>query len=1054
MLNSLRILIVDDDELDRRAVRRALLSSDLNVEIAEADRGAEALARLVSESFDGVLLDFHLPDANGLEIVHEARARGIATPIIMLTGYGDEPVAVDLMKAGASDYLPKAKLTPEALARTLRNAGRIRRAEADAARAESERGRLMEHLAAEQGQMEAVLTSMTDGLIVSDLDGNVLAMNPAALTMLGYHDLDDVRRPLREFANTLALTTPDGRDLRLDEWPLSRALRGETFSNFEVGLRRRDTGRTLTASFGGTPARGRTGEAILAIVTMHDITEIKRAQRRAAFLADAGAILASSLEVQVTLKNVVRLAASRLVDWCAINVREPSGAIRLLAVAHADPDQEARGVEMLRLYPLDPEAALGVGHVLRTGEPQLIADVTEADLGAVTQNAEHLRRLRSLGLRSYLCVPLWARGRVLGALSFASTGSGRTYDGDDLALAEELGQQISVAMDNARLFEEAQMRAEREALINQIGQALRVTLDVEEILQIVTEQVGLALKVSRCSCARLDRARDTFEVAPQQYTALGVPPLTFLYRLADCPPDAVGAWTAGRPVVSHDYTQDQASRNAGVRDLTRAFIACPVFLRGQFNGLFIVHQNDGPRAWTQDEVDFLSAVTDIFALALENARLYAREHRVADMLQSAFLTDIPDHLLGLDLGANYSSGRLEESRVGGDYYDAFRLPDGRVALVIADVSGKGLNAAVQTATVKYSLRAFAAEAAAPGLVLTRLNRLLCSDSSGLGDHFVTLFYAVFDPATGRLAWTSAGHETMIIKRAGGGSVLLEANGQILGIGDHTYEQDADVLGPGDSLVLYTDGLTEARAAGSREMLEVDRVRELVETAPSEAGAGALAARLQEAAMQWTGGRPHDDMALLVARRSQAAEPEEATADAGLSPGEMLSWEDGAARNGTGEGDGGGEGEGTQAGAGEKLFGFRFLSRADCAAEVRQAIGHWMPALGFDRAATEDFQTAVTEAVTNAVRHGSPGGDGDEFGVTAHRTPDGSLRVEVTDGGDGVPLSPLPRAMPAPDALSGRGLPLMHHLADSVEFRQAAVGHSVVLLKRRPNREGK
>jgi len=207
-------------------------------------------------------------------------------------------------------------------------------------------------------------------------------------------------------------------------------------------------------------------------------------------------------------------------------------------------------------------------------------------------------------------------------------------------------------------------------------------------------------------------------------------------------------------------------------------------------------------------------------------------------------------------------------------------------------------------------------------------------------------------------------------------------------------------------------------------------------------------------MQWTGGRPHDDMALLVARRSQAAEPEEATADAGLFLGEMLSWEDGAARNGTGEGDGGGEGEGTQAGAGEKLFGFRFPSRADCAAEVRQAIGHWMPALGFDRAATEDFQTAVTEAVTNAVRHGSPGGDGDEFGVTAYRTPDGSLRVEVTDGGDGVPLSPLPRAMPAPDALSGRGLPLMHHLADSVEFRQAAVGHSVVLLKRRPNREGK
>ena len=1036
MLNSLRVLIVDDDELDRRAARRALMASDLDVEIAEADLGAEALARLASETFDGVLLDFQLPDANGLEILREAQARGITAPIIMLTGLGDEMVAVELMKAGAADYIPKAKLTPEALARTLRNAVRVRRAEAEAARAESERGRLMEHLASEQGQMEAVLTSMTDGLVVSGLDGNILAMNLAALTMLGYKDMDDVRRPLHEFGDTFALTTPDGRELHLDEWPLSRALRGETFSDFEVSLRRRDTGRTLIASFGGTPARGRTGEAILAIVTLHDITAIKKAQRRAAFLADAGAILASSLEVQVTLKSVVQLATSEQVDWCSINVREPSGAIRLMATAHADPDQEARGAEMQRLYPLDPEAAVGVGHVLRTGKPQLIPDVTEDRLRAVARDPEHLSRLRSLGLCSYLCVPLWARGQVLGALSFASAGSGRRYDGDDLALAEELGQQISVAMDNARLFEEAQQRAEREALINKISQALRVTLDTDEILQIVTEQVGQAMKVSRCSCARLSPARDTLEVAPQQYTALGVPHLTFSYRLADCPPDAVEAWAAGRPVVSHDYIQDQASRDAGVQDLTRAFIACPVFLRGQFNGLFIVHQNEGPRVWTQDEVDFLSAVADILALALENARLYAREHRVADMLQSAFLTDIPDQMPGLEMGANYSTG-LDESRVGGDYYDAFRLPDGRVALVIADVSGKGLNAAVQTATVKYSLRAFATEAAAPGLVLTRLNKLLCGDSSGLGDHFVTLFYAVFEPVTGRLVWTSAGHETMILKRVGGGSVLLESNGQILGIGDHAYEQAVDVLGPGDSLVLYTDGLTEARASGSREMLDLDRVRDLVEAAPSEAGAGALAARLQEAARQWTGGRPQDDMALLVARRSQAAEPGESAANAvGLLFGGVLSYRD------VGE-------DGSKGNSGEKLFGFRFPSRADCAAEVRQAVRHWMPTLGFDREATEDFQTAVTEAVTNAVRHGSPAGDADEFSITGHRTLDGSLRVEVTDHGTGISPAQLPPAMPAPEALSGRGLPLMQHLADAIEFRPTAVGHSVVLLKRRP-----
>ena len=255
----------------------------------------------------------------------------------------------------------------------------------------------------------------------------------------------------------------------------------------------------------------------------------------------------------------------------------------------------------------------------------------------------------------------------------------------------------------------------------------------------------------------------------------------------------------------------------------------------------------------------------MLALALDNARQFTREHRVADMLQAAFLPDIPDHLFGLDLAKAYSPG-LREAQVGGDLYDAFPLPDGRVALVIADVSGKGLGAAVQTATVKYSLRAFAAEAAAPGLVLRRLNRTLRQEASGLGEHFVTLFYAVYDPATGRLTYASAGHEAQLIKRAAGGTALLPANGPILGLTDHIYEQDVNYLYPGDSLVLYTDGLTEARAAGTRELLELERVVAAVDRLTSGCGAGALVASLEQIARDWTHDRPQDDLALLVAQR--------------------------------------------------------------------------------------------------------------------------------------------------------------------------------------------
>ena len=1038
--NPLRILIVDDDALDRRAAQRALLSSDLVVEIAEAESGAEALARLAGEPFDAALLDFHLPDADGLEILAEMRARGVSVPVLMLTGHGDELVAVELMKAGAADYLSKAKLTPDALARSLRNILRVRQAQEAAAQAEAEREHALEKLAAEQGQMEAVVSSMTEGLVISDLAGSVLTMNPAALALLGYARLEEIQRPLPEFAETLELTALDGRLLPLDEWPLARALRGETFSDFEVFLRRRDTGKVLTLSCGGTPARSKAGEAVLAVVTLRDITQIKKAQERAAFLADAGARLSASLDVQTTLDTVARLAVPYLTDWCAINVLDADGMIRPLVIVHVDPAEEARIRDMQRAYPLNAETPLGVGLALRTGEAQLIPHFSDGVLQAAAQAEDHLTRLRSFGICSYLCVPLQVRGKILGALSFASTRSGRIYDEDDLALAQELGRRVSTALDNARLFEEVQARAERETLINRIGQALRVSLDVDEILQIVTEQVGQALGVSRCSWARLNAARDAFEIASQQYVAPGVAHDAYTLLLAQCPPEMMDEWTAGRPVVVPDHALGEMPQVARGLTATRAFISCPVFLRGQFSGLFSVHQTDGPRAWTEDEVAFLTAITDILALALENARLYAHERRVADMLSSAFLTEIPETLPGLSLASSYKAG-MEESRVGGDYYDAFPLPDGRVALVIGDVSGKGLNAAVQTATVKYSLRAFATEAGAPGLVLTRLNRMLCSESAGLGDHFVTLFYGLFDPVTGRLAYASAGHETVIVKRNAGGTDLLRATGPILGVADHGYAQLEALLSVGDALILYTDGLTEARAVGSRELMDLERVVTLVENVSPEASADALSACLEQAALAWTGGRPQDDMALLVARRLGLGEfSEEPVTPADSRPyyHRTLAW---------------GRAVESLPAAGDALFDFTFPSRADYAAEVRQAVGHWMPTLGFDRDMTEDFQTAVTEAVTNAVRHGSPPGTAAEFRVMGRRLSDGTLRVEVTDSGRGLAAGIYP-AMPDPEAVGGRGLPLIRALADSVEFRTSVSGHSVILTKRRPERTRK
>jgi signal transduction histidine kinase len=138
MEERLRVLVVDDDDVDRMAVRRSLKASGIDAEVTEAEDAASALERIRSAIYDCALFDFRMPGSDGLELLRQIRADGVGTPVIMLTGFGDEQTAVDLMKAGASDYLPKNSLTPERLGRSVRSVVRVHEAEVEAGRAEDQ----------------------------------------------------------------------------------------------------------------------------------------------------------------------------------------------------------------------------------------------------------------------------------------------------------------------------------------------------------------------------------------------------------------------------------------------------------------------------------------------------------------------------------------------------------------------------------------------------------------------------------------------------------------------------------------------------------------------------------------------------------------------------------------------------------------------------------------------------------------------------------------------------------------------------------------------------
>ncbi len=187
-----------------------------------------------------------------------------------------------------------------------------------------------------------------------------------------------------------------------------------------------------------------------------EATRAEASRKRSAFLAEASAVLASSLDYQVTLDRLARLAVPELADWCVVDMVAEDGSIRQLAVAHPDPARVALAWDLDRRYPDNPKAQEGVPKVVRTGQSELFPEITDELLRAIARDAEHLEIARGLGLVSGMIVPLIAHGRVLGTLSFGAAEAGRHFGGEDLALAEDLARRAALAVDNARLYGQAQ----------------------------------------------------------------------------------------------------------------------------------------------------------------------------------------------------------------------------------------------------------------------------------------------------------------------------------------------------------------------------------------------------------------------------------------------------------------------------------------------------------------------------------------------------------------------------------------------------------------------
>lgn len=265
---SLRLLLVDDDEVDRKSIRRALIAGEVPGEISEASDAQRALEMLDSEVFDAVLLDFNMPRYDGLWLVQHARGRGIRCPLIVLTGQGDEQIAVELMKAGATDYFSKAMLTPERVARRLRHALRV--ADVETALRESE----------ERAQLAVEATQL--GTWDLEPSTGVLRLSDRCRTLLCIGATEDAT-----YERFLASVHPQDRSHT--QAAVARALEQESGGAYDIEYR-------IVASSGETAywlrATGKAffnevGTAVRFIGTVQDIGEQKQLEAQRARLFDA-----------------------------------------------------------------------------------------------------------------------------------------------------------------------------------------------------------------------------------------------------------------------------------------------------------------------------------------------------------------------------------------------------------------------------------------------------------------------------------------------------------------------------------------------------------------------------------------------------------------------------------------------------------------------------------------------------------------------------------------------------------------------------------------------
>ncbi len=575
----------------------------------------------------------------------------------------------------------------------------------------------------------------------------------------------------------------------------------------------------------------------------------------------------AELSVSHTLETAVERVAELLdVERVAVYLRAAGEEELEAAASRGLAGPHARVADRLLDVALGPTRERAVLEIAEIGRDPRLADVAAA--------------ARETGIGSALAVPLMARGDVVGLL--AAYPVGRPAAGEhETALLAALAGQLAVAVQNAQLHEQAtRLGEEREAALaaeraaarriralyevsRSFAQSLRLDDTLEALARTVVEVLDLDAAVVRMPDER--REQLVLRAAHVREAPFAEPVRMILTQPVPF----------GQRNVQRLFRERRAFRLGPGRDRGEQFLPAlapflekgwtaavvPVALSTEVVASLGVFSFRPGNPLSQETVEAATALAGQAALAIDNARLYQQQKQFADTMQRSLLPRSRPVIEGLEVGEVYEpSARVD---VGGDVYDFLELDDGRLAVVLGDVTGHGVDATADMAMAKFVFRSLAREHSEPAEFLASANDVICSEIDP--GKFISMTYVVVDGADGSVAGASAGHPAPRIVLPDGSTRPLEAHGLVLGIdsGQEYAESEAD-LPPGASLVLYTDGVIEARRAG--ELYGDDRLDALL-AERRELPALALATAVAEDAREFAEGDLSDDLAVVVIRKT-------------------------------------------------------------------------------------------------------------------------------------------------------------------------------------------